>query len=227
MYSILRKRQALANEQAKRNQTASLGKHSLAKGAQTSTWEDIQASLKQDLSFLKTLAGHQEKAPFKQELVNKYRDVVTHLLAEHDNLAGLDLVWWFYQWQVDLGLLLEVHDDFRAAIDRGLETPVKYKSDAQTAYCDIVFQYSHKADKNDELFDQDFLIDAVQDIQEGKLATNAPLKVKMFRLVGDWYFASEEKQKALTLFEQVMALDPKKGGRKTKLTQLKEELAHG
>jgi hypothetical protein len=48
----------------------------------------------------------------------------------------------------------------------------------------------------------------------------------MFRLVGDWHFDAGEKKEAHDLFEQVMKLDPRKGGRKTKLNELKEELGY-
>ncbi|WED23522.1 phage terminase small subunit [Vibrio sp. JC009] len=190
-------------------------------------WDETQNILKQDLAYLRTLAGSQEKEPYKQQLVEKYQPLVAKLLTTHKSLEGLDVVWWFYQWQVDLGKLPQVHECLRAAVAMGLDTPNGWKSNGQTAYCDIVFKYSHSAYTEKAEFNREYLMKAVLDILEGNLATNAPLKVKMFRLVGDWHYEKGESEKAYILFEQVMALDPNKGGRKTKLNELKEELGYG
>lgn len=226
MLSILKKRQAMQQQKAKplvipevivTKQSAIADK----------PWEETQATLKRDLEYLRTLAGSQEKNPYKEELVKKYQPIVERLLTTHGNLQNLDVIWWFYQWQIDLGKLPEVHDQLREAIDKGLETPHSWKVNGETGYCDIVFQYSHKAYEQKQEFNRDYLIQAVSDLQEGKLATNAPLKVKMFRLVGDWHYENGEKEQAYALFETVMKLDPSKGGRKTKLNELKEELGYG
>lgn len=237
MLSILLKRQAQAkkkqnDDRAKQPLSAVIAPQLEQKSHTRSTlmstpWVVSQNALKQDLAYLRTLAGSQEKAPFKTELVNKYHPLVTQLLSTHKQLTGLDIIWWFYQWQIDLGMLEQVHDDFRAAINKGLETPFGWSSNGQTAYCDIVFKYAHTADKEKAECKREYLINAVQDLLEGNLATNAPLKVKMFRLVGDWYHENGELEKAHKMFDLVMKLDPKKGGRKTKLKELEEDLENG
>ncbi|NOH35605.1 phage terminase small subunit [Vibrio chagasii] len=190
-------------------------------------WEETQAALKNDLGFLKSLSGSKEKDPYKESLVKKYRPLVERLLETHKgNYANLEVMWWFYLWQVDLGRFEEVYDDFRLAIEGGLEPPMTWRTNGHTAFCDLVFTYSHKAVQKKEEFKREYLINAVKDLRSGQLATNAPLKVKMFRLVGDWHFDAGEKKEAHDLFEQVMKLDPRKGGRKTKLNELKEELGY-
>lgn len=190
-------------------------------------WEETQAALKNDLGFLKSLSGSKEKDPYKEELVKKYRPLVEKLLETHKgNYTNLEVMWWFYLWQVDLGQFEEVYDDFRLAIEGGLEPPMTWRTNGHTAFCDLVFTYSHKAVQKKKEFKREYLINAVKDLRSGQLATNAPLKVKMFRLVGDWHFDAGEKKEAHDLFEQVMKLDPRKGGRKTKLNELKEELGY-
>lgn len=189
-------------------------------------WNETQNALKTDLDLLSVLAGTQEKEPFKKTLVKKYQGTVEKLLKTHENLAGLDLVWWWYLWRIDTERLIDVHEDFRAAIGRGLETPNKWKSNGQTAYCDVIFKYSLEGSTENEAFNPDFLIRAVNDISDGTLAINAPLKVKMFRLLGDWHLANDEKTQAHDLFDIVMKIDPTKGGRKNKLAELKKELNH-
>ena len=234
MLSILLKRQAQAkaSEQAERQALPPDTHNPELAGDNTrptladKPWDETQAILKQDLAFLRTLAGSQEKDPFKKELVNKYQPLVAKLLTTHDNLEGLDVIWWFYQWQVDLGQLPQVHDVLRAAVIHGLDTPQNWKSNGQTAFCDMVFKFSHDAHTRKVEFNREFLINAVQDLLEGNLATNAPLKVKMFRLVGDWHYDAGEREQAHNLFELVMKLDPSKGGRKGKLKELKEELGY-
>ncbi len=232
MISILKKRQALQRQQAKvKPQVVSvetdLNEAPSLSGIAAKPWEETQVMLKKDLEYVRTLAGSQEKDPFKAELVEKYRPVVERLLTTHDNLENLDVIWWFYQWQIDLGKLPDVHDQLREAIDKGLETPNTWKVNGQTGYCDIVFKYSFKAQEQKQEFNREYLIQAVSDLQQGKLATNAPLKVKMFRLVGDWHYDNGEKEQAYTMFDAVMKLDPNKGGRKTKLNELMEELGYG
>lgn len=233
MLSILKKRQAQQRQQeAPKPQVVDVAE-SVAQGLTASSiiadkpWEETQLMLKKDLEYVRTLAGSQEKDPYKEELVNKYRPVVEKLLESHSNLENLDVIWWFYQWQIDLGKLPEVHDQLREAIDKGLETPQTWKVNGQTGYCDIVFKYSSTAHDQKQEFNRDYLIQAVSDLQEGKLATNAPLKVKMFKLVGDWHYENGEKEQAYAMYELVMKLDPSKGGRKGRLNELKEELGYG
>lgn len=196
------------------------------KQAVESPWSEMQHKLKLDLEFARTLAGSEEKVPFKLELIKKYKPHVMKLLKTHENLEGLDVIWWWYQWQMDCGQFEEFHDEFKKLILRGLDTPRGWKSNGETAYCDIVFQYSHKAHKAQKECNRQYLIDAVQDLLSGAMATNAPLKVKMFRLVGDWYEAEGKQAEALALFERVMMIDPNKGGRKTKVNELKEALGY-
>lgn len=190
-------------------------------------WEEVQNMLKQDLSRVRTLSGSKEKDPYKEELINKYRPLVVKLLDTHKGDYGnLDVMWWFYLWHVDLNKLEDIHDEFRAAIEAGLEAPMNWKMNGQTAYCGYVFKYAHDAQTKKVAFKPEYLRNAVADLLSGELATNAPLKVKMFRLVGDWYFEVGEKEQAHNLFELVMKLDPDKGGRKIKLKELKEELGY-
>ncbi len=233
MLSILKKRQAQQRQQAAPKPQVVDVAESVAKGLKANVtiadkpWDEIQIMLKKDLEYVRTLAGSQEKDPYKEALVTKYQPVVESLLTTHGNLENLDVIWWFYQWQIDLGKLPMVHECFRAAIDLGLETPQSWKANGQTTYCDIVFQHAFKAHEQKQEFNRDYLTQAVSDLQQGKLATNAPLKVKMFRLVGDWHYENGEKEQAYALFETVMKLDPNKGGRKTKLNELMEELGYG
>lgn len=194
--------------------------------AAESPWSEMQHKLKLDLEYARTLAGSEEKTPFKLELIKKYKPHVMTLLQTHENLEGLDVIWWWYQWQIDCGQFEEFHDEFKKLILRGLDTPRGWKSNGETAYCDIVFQYSHKAHKAQKECNRQYLIDAAQDLLSGAMATNAPLKVKMFRLVGDWYEAEGKQAEALALFERVMMIDPNKGGRKTKVNELKEALGY-
>ena len=190
-------------------------------------WDEVQRILAVDLEFVRTLAGFEEKNAFRKELVKKYKGQVAHLLATHKSLEGIDLVWWYYLWQIDCGLLPLVHDAFKAAVMRGLSTPKQWNTNGQTAYCDLIFKYSHKAHTEKTPFNALYLTKAIADIAEGKIAINAPLKVKMFRLAGDLFDEAGNKKEALALFETVMQIDPNKGGRKKRAKELKEEFAHG
>lgn len=189
-------------------------------------WNEIQHALKMDIEYTRTLAGSQEKVPFKLELIKKYTSVVDGLLKSRDNFDGLDVVWWYFQWQVDCGALTDIHDAFKHCVLNGLDSPKGWSSNGQTAYLDIIRKYSDAAYKSGTPFNTQYLIDAVRDISNGTLATNAPLKVKLFRLAGDLLLDAGDKDNALLLFEAVMAIDPKKGGRITKIKDLKEALGH-
>ena len=190
-------------------------------------WEETQAIFKQDQSYLKTLSGSKEKDPYKQELINKYRPLVEKLLDTHEgNYGNLDVMWCFYMWHFDLGKFEDIHDNFRAAIGAGLESPAHFKVNAHTGFCDYVFKYTHEAHTKGKEYKRDYLLNVVKDLLAGDIATNAPLKVKIFRLVGDWFLEVGNKEKAHNLSELVMILDPKKGGVKTKLKDLKKELGY-
>ncbi|MFM2627374.1 phage terminase small subunit [Vibrio chagasii] len=228
MFSILMKRNAQQlKAQTMKTVEAGEGNVCVQRAFSDKTWEEVQASFKQDQSYLRTLSGSKEKDPYKQELINKYRPVIERLLETHKgNYGNLDVMWCFYMWHFDLGQFEAIHDEFRAAIEGGLETPLNFKANGQTGFCDYVFKYTHEAHRNGQNYNRDYLLSAVNDVLAGELATNAPLKVKMFRLVGDWYLEDGEKEKAHQMFERVMALDPQKGGVKAKLKTLTEELGY-
>jgi hypothetical protein len=190
------------------------------------SWDEVQRILETDLGFVRTLAGFEEKNAFRKELIKKYKGQAEHLLATRANLEGIDLLWWYYLWQVDCGLLDLIHDDFRTAISRGLSTPQKWNSNGEVAYCDVIFRYSDNAYKAKAAFNRTYLAQAITDINEGKLAVNGPLKVKMFRLAGKLLDEADVKEDALALFEAVMQMDPKKGGCKKRIQELKKELDH-
>lgn len=190
------------------------------------SWDEVQRTLETDLGFVRTLAGFEEKNAFRKELIKKYKGQAEHLLATRANLEGLDLLWWYYLWQVDCGLLELIHDEFRSAVSRGLSTPRKWSSSAEVAYCDVIFRYSDGAHKANATFNHAYLTRAIVDINEGKLAVNGPLKVKMFRLAGKLLDEAGAKEEALALFEAVMQMDPNRGGCKKRIQELKEELEH-
>lgn len=228
MLSILMKRRAQAGATHPAVAQASpAAQDTVRRGMADKPWEDVQATLKQDLAYLRTLAGSKEKDPFKATLIDKYRPLALRLLDTHQGEYGnLDVLWWYFIWHVDLGQFEAIHDAFRAAIDGGLASPTNWKMNGQTAFCGYVFKYAHDAHTQKQPFQRGYLLNAVNDLLSGALATNAPLKVKMFRLVGDWYYDDGEPEKAHRLFEQVMTLDPDKGGRKNKLKELKETLGY-
>ena len=189
-------------------------------------WDEVQQILKQDLAYLRTLAVSKEKSPFKQTLIEKYRFLIQQLMETHKGDYGhLDVMWHWFLWHVDLDQLEAIHDDFRLAIDGGLDTPSSWKMDGQTAFLGYVFKYSHEAYKAERPFCREYLEQAVTDLQKGELATNVPLKVKIFRLVGDWHYDNGNRQEAHDLFEFVMKLDSN-GGCKNKLKELKQELGY-
>ncbi|MGR6860802.1 phage terminase small subunit [Aliivibrio salmonicida] len=238
MLTLLKKRQdraaikaALTNPQEQEIQETS-GEPTVALSASQSdpfankSWDEVQRILETDLGFVRTLAGFEEKNTFRKELIKKYKEQADHLLATRVNLEGIDLLWWYYMWQVDCGLLDLIHDDFRASISRGLSTPQKWNSNGEVAYCDVIFKYSDSAYKAKVAFNHTYLSQAITDITEGKLAINAPLKVKMFRLAGKLLDEAGAKEGALALFEAVMQMDPNRGGCKKRLQELKEELEH-
>lgn len=231
MLSILLKREAAARELANRESVPNGVQSVVVDAVQPSltgkSWEETQLMLKQDLSYLRTLSGSKEKTPYKQELIKKYRPLVEQLLNTHQgNYGNLEVMWWFFIWHVDLGKFERIHDDFRQAIGAGLEAPANWRMNGQTAFCGYVFKQALDAHNTGSKFKREYLINAVNDVLSGELATNVPLKVKMFRLVGDWFEADGEKEQAFKLFELVMKLDPNKGGRKGKLKDLEQELGY-
>lgn len=203
------------------NTATNLPIHNPLKGK---SWSDIQYMLEVDLELVRTLPGFDEKNAFRAELIKKYQATAQALLATKKSFEGLDLLWWYFLWQVDCGQLEQVHDDFKAAVERGLSTPRRWNTNGQTAFCDIVFKHAHAAYREKREFNHIHLAQLVADISHGKFAINSALKVKMYRLVGDLMLEAGRKQEALILFKAVMAIDPNRGGRKTLVQELTEEL---
>ncbi len=227
MISILMKRRAHQSKQAGKEENKVIKTKSERTALADKPWEEIQGILKNDLNYLRTLPGHKEKGPYKEQLIKKYQPVVDKLLATHKGDYGnLDVMWHFYLWHVDLGKLENVYEDFRQAVSAGLDTPVTWKMDGQTAFLGYVFNYSHNAYKASQTFNVKYLTNAVTDLLNGELATNSALKVKIFRLAGDLLYDANEQEDALTLYELVMNLSPDKGGCKGKIKELKQELGH-
>ena len=183
-------------------------------------WSKTKKNLANDLMYLKTLAGSEEKNPYKIELIDKYQQIVKSLLASHTDLAQLDVVWWWFVWSIDLGRIDEVYADFKDAIARNLTVPDCYRSNAHTAFSDLIFKHSDSQRREKKVFNTAYLEHVVIDVQSGNYAINAALKSKIFRLAGDIALENGDKEKAVTLFELAIGLDPK-CGRKQLLTELK------
>ncbi|MFA1562807.1 phage terminase small subunit [Aliivibrio fischeri] len=164
------------------------------------SWDEIQHELKVDLKYDQTLTRLQEKMAFKLCMIKKYTPIVEHLLNTHDNFERLDIIWWYFQWQIDCGALTDIHDTFKYCVLNGLNSPKGWSFDGQTAYLNIIFKCSDIAYKAGIPFNMHYLIEAVCDISNGILKTNPQLKVKLFRLAGDVLFDAGKNEEARSLF---------------------------
>lgn len=188
------------------------------------TWLKLKDRLKTDVGYLKTLKGHQEKTPYKIHLIEKYQRDVDELLASHADLSGLDVVWYWLMWSVDVGHLNEVYPTFKDAIARHLTTPADWKSTAPTAFADMLLKHAIEQFEQGRPFHHGYLFDLIEDMEAGTYAINLALKSKIYRLAGDIADKHGEPENALRYFEKLMQLDSK-GGRKSKIAELNEKLS--
>ncbi|MBN2605993.1 MAG: hypothetical protein JXR47_01520 [Thiotrichales bacterium] len=193
---------------------------SLAKSNELS---GLKLQLENDLITLKQLSGDEEKAPFKKELIEKFRPLCEIYLQTYQTWAHLDVLFWWLLWRNDVEGFAAVQQTWYEAIEKGLTTPVKFNRDWQTMYLDEVFKHVDEQLKQDQEPSIEYLDIAMVEIEEGLIATNAPLKAKLYKLHGQALQKIGQDEHALQAYEKALKLDANVGV-KTVIKQLKAKV---
>ncbi len=210
--ALAHKKRVLAQQAAQQNKTAPVQPQSSSeKRSVPADFNELKAKLDPDLMTMQRLNGDEEKHPFKKDLIEKYRPLCEHLIANYDNWARLDVLFWWLMWRNDLNGFDSVQADWYQAIEHGLTTPNNFKRDWQTVYLDEMFKYSDTAFKAEEDFNQAFITGALSELELGQLVTNTAVKSKLFKLLGQIQQKAGNDQLALDAYKKASSMDPKVG----------------
>ena len=174
----------------------------------------VKQSLANDLTTLKALTGDEERLPHKAELIEKYREYVTGLMQSHANWARLEIVFWWLMWRYDVEGFEAVQEDMLAGIEHGLTTPTSFNRDWQTIYLDQVNEYTSTALQKEVEFNDKLITQAVSLLSAGEVATNIPLKAKLWANHGKTAMLFKDYETAAKSFTTALKLDDKVGVKK-------------
>jgi len=191
--------------------------------ALTESMIDLKERLTTDLGILKQLSGDEERNPYKQELIEKYKPLVQQIMSSHQNWARQNALFWWLMWRIDVEPFMSVVDDLKSAVEHGLTTPQEFKRDWQTIYLDQVFQHFDQALKKEDLNNLHILQDAIASIRQGKIVTNVPLKAKLYALNGKFAHKTKDFETAQKNYKQAINLDEKSGVKRL-LSEVTEKL---
>lgn len=191
--------------------------------AETRKLDEIKEQLDDDLITLSKLNGDEEKTPFKEELIEKYRSLCESLMESHKNWARLKVLFWWLMWRLDTEGFDAVQTDWYRGTENGLTSPDQFKRDWQTIYLDELNTFAK--DNLDKLTDDqlNYLSIAAAELESGLLVTNAALKAKIYKVYGQALQAKGQKESALAAYKTAFEFDDGVGVKKV-ITTLEKEL---
>jgi len=195
------------------NSAVSTGKKPM--GALPEALKKLKDGFDGDRQTLKLLNGDEQRTPFKKELIEKYRPLCEYFMANYDDWARLDCLFWWLIWRSDIETFSEIEGDLYSAVQHGLTTPIKgFERDWQTFYADLVFIHYDENIKVDNNGDGLCLSKLVADIVNGDIIINSPLKAKLFAVYGKVCMRLAQTETAIKAFKMALALNDKVGVKK-------------
>jgi hypothetical protein len=221
--SLARKHKARAQQKQAQQSTAAFqpvlnsaeltGKKPL--GALPEALKKLKDGFDGDRQTLKLLNGDEQRTPFKKELIEKYRPLCEYFMANYDDWARLDCLFWWLIWRSDIENFSDIEGDLYSAVQHGLTTPIKgFERDWQTFYADLVFIHFDENLKVDKSGDELCLSKLVADIINGDIIINIPLKAKLFAVYGKVCMRLTQPETAIKAFKMALALNDKVGVKK-------------
>jgi len=193
--------------------TASAVKETM--GALPEALQKLKDGFDGDRQTLKLLNGNEQREPFKIELIEKYRPLCEYFMRNYDDWARLDCLFWWLMWRSDVEAFTDVQGDLYQAVQHGLTTPTKnFERDWQTFYSDLVYLCCDENIKTDESWDASCLSKLVDDIANGDIIINAPLKAKIYAVYGKVAMNSGNTETASKAFKTALNLNEKVGVKK-------------
>jgi len=176
----------------------------------TNAFEALKQSLESDLITLKHANGAEERDPFKTDLIGKYREYAEHLMT-FDNWKDLTVLFYWLMWRLDIEGFEAVQADMLKAVEKGLNPPVEFKRDFVTIYLDEMNNFSTKAFKEGEEFNDQILTDAIEQLNSGNWAINASLKSKLHAIYGKVLHKKGEFEEAVKNYTAALNLNDRAG----------------
>ena len=144
-------------------------------------------------------------------------------IKEYDDWGHLAALSWWLIWRVDVEPFTDLEPLLLQGVEKGLTSPIEFKSDWQTFYIDLVQSYGAHHIKLNKDWDAKCVIRAYKLVNAGEVAINQALKSKLYVLVGKIHMKLELFEKAQPALEMAMQLNPRAGVKKL-LKQCNEEL---
>lgn len=194
-------------------------------GALPEALQKLKDGFDGDRQTLKLLSGNEHREPFKLELIEKYRPLCEYFMQHYDDWAHLDCLFWWLLWRSDVDEFADIQGELYQAVQRGLTTPTKgFERDWQTFYSDFVYLHCDEKIKADESWDATSLSQLVDDIANGDIIINGPLKAKVYAVYGKVSMNAGNTEIAVKAFKTALNLNENVGVKKL-LTQCKQLLA--
>ena len=119
-------------------------------GALPEVLQKLKDGFEGDRQTLKLLNGDEQRIPFKKELIEKYRPLCEYFIANYDDWARLDCLFWWLMWRSDVESFIDIEPDLYKGVQHGLTTPTQFERDWQTVYSDLVYLYCDENLKADQ-----------------------------------------------------------------------------
>lgn len=176
-----------------------------------------------DLVAIKAVRDHGERDELKKEMVEKYRPAATEIMANYQSWKHQKLVFWWLMWRLNVEGFEAVQPDMMAGIEKGLTTEEPFKRDWPTFYLDQVNEFTNSGIKSEKEFNLDYLNEAVEMLNDGRLQANEAIKSKLYVHHGKLAYQTGDFKTAVDSFEKAMKYN-KNAGVKTLLKSAKEKV---
>lgn len=144
----------------------------------------LRENLPDVLGTLKRLQGDEERTPYKQQLIEQYRDFANHTMTNFENWAGQTVLFWWLLWRMDVEGFTAVNDDFIKAIQHGLTTAESVGRDFAALYLTEMEDHYTEAWKLGDVDDISVVETAIEMIESGEIAATPVLKARVYKLYG-------------------------------------------
>ncbi|MCI4411974.1 MAG: hypothetical protein JHC38_09925 [Thiotrichales bacterium] len=185
-------------------------------------FSQLKENLPSVLGMLKSLAGNEERTPYKKQLITQYKELAQHIMNSCEDWGRQDVLAYWLIWRLDVEGFAAVQPEMYEGIQRGLTTPVNYNRDWQTLYLTEMEAYYTEIAKTDKPIDVAPIEQAINDLVEGNMTATPEMKARIYKVYGHTLFETDP-QKALLAYEKATLLEPNIGV-KRRIEQLKAKL---
>lgn len=193
------------------------------KSVNTDSFYVLRENLPDVLGTLKRLQGDEERIPYKQQLIEQYREFATHTMANFDNWSGQTALFWWLLWRMDVEGFEAVNADFVKGVQHGLTTAESISRDFASLYLTELEEHFTKLWKQGEVEDISVVETAIEMIESGEIAATPVMKARIYKLYGH-LVKKRDPETGLRAYLKAQELGGENIGVKKVVAELKEQL---